>query len=283
METMRDLDEAIACQLGSPLVSSGTVGGGCIHEARSLVLKDGRRVFVKSASGATAKLLAAEREGLERLAPHMRVPMVLAHGNVGGESWLAMEWLDLRPLGGGGWRDLGKNLAALHTITADEHGWDHDNFIGSTPQINRRMSSWLEFYQNCRLLPQLELAGAKGHDLPVSKILAAAAERLAGHEPRPSLLHGDLWTGNTASLRDETAVVFDPAPYFGDPETDLAMLELFGDGLTAEFLGGYGCVAKDRKRRRPLYDLYHALNHLNLFGSGYTGMVRQCLGGIGAL
>jgi len=281
MEAMRDLDEAIAVAMGSALESAVTVGGGCIHEARCLALKDGRRVFVKSASGAKAELLDAERQGLEQLAPHIRVPAVLAHGHVGVKTWLAMEWLDLRPLGPSSWRDLGKNLAVLHAITADEHGWDHDNFIGGTPQINRRMSSWPDFYQNCRLLPQLELAGANGHDLPVSEILAAAAERLAGHEPRASLLHGDLWTGNTASLPDETAVFFDPAPYFGDPETDLAMLELFGGELTGDFLDGYGIVAKDRERRRPLYDLYHALNHLNLFGSGYAGMVNRCLAEIG--
>jgi fructosamine-3-kinase len=90
-----------------------------------------------------------------------------------------------------------------------------------------------------------------------------------------------LWTGNTAALPDGTAVVFDPAAYFGDPETDLAMLELFGGALDREFLSGYGPLDPQRPARRPLYDLYHALNHLNLFGAGYRGMVRNCLAGIG--
>lgn len=272
---MREFDEIIAETMGSTVLGSYPVGGGCIHEARCLELADGRKLFVKS--GAKAHLLNAERRGLELLAPHIRVPALLAWG----EGWLALEWMEFRPLGRDGFLDLGKQLAALHSVTADAHGLDHDNFIGSTPQINRRSASWSEFYQNCRLLPQLELAARNRHVLPVSKILSAVAKLLADHEPRPALLHGDLWSGNTAALPDGKAVVFDPAPYFGDPETDLAMLELFGGNLTNEFLEGYGQVSKERERRRPLYDLYHALNHLNLFGSGYAGMVRHCLSGIG--
>jgi protein-ribulosamine 3-kinase len=278
---MRELDENIAIQLGSALISSHGVGGGCIHDARCLVLSDGRRVFVKSGLGSRAELLSAERKGLELLSPHIRVPAVWGHGCSGDSTWLALEWLELHPLDGGAWRHLGRSLALLHSVTEEEHGLDHDNFIGATPQLNRGSSSWHVFYQNCRLLPQLELAARNRHVLPVSKILSAAATLLADHEPRPALLHGDLWSGNTASLADGNAVVFDPAPYFGDPETDLAMLELFGGNLANEFLEGYGPLAEGRERRRPLYDLYHALNHLNLFGSGYSGMVRRCLAGIG--
>lgn len=281
VSAMRAPDENIAIHLGSTLVSSQTVGGGCIHDARCLVLSDGRRVFVKSAAGSNADLLSAERKGLELLSPHIRVPAVLGHGCFDGADWLALEWLDLHPVNGSVWRQLGRALARLHSVSAAEHGLDHDNFIGATPQFNRRSSSWCEFYQNCRLLPQLELARSRGHLYPIQEILSAAAGVLADHDPRPVLLHGDLWSGNTASLPDGNAVVFDPAPYFGDPETDLAMLELFGGALTKEFEDGYGPLPEGRGRRRPLYDLYHALNHLNLFGSGYAGTVRHCLGGIG--
>lgn len=272
---MLGLDEIIAETMGSTALGSYPVGGGCIHEARCLELADGRKLFVKSG----ADMLNAERRGLDLLAPHIRVPALLAWG----EGWLALEWMELRPLGSGGLFKLGRRLAALHSVTADEHGLDHDNFIGATPQINRRSASWIEFYQNCRLLPRLELAARSRHVLPVSKILSAAAKLLADHEPQPALLHGDLWSGNTAALPDGDAVVFDPAPYFGDPETDLAMLELFGGSLTSEFLDGYGRVSKERECRRPLYDLYHALNHLNLFGSGYAGMVRRCLSDLGVV
>lgn len=281
ISAMRELDENIAIHLGSTLVSSHAVGGGCIHDARCLEFSDGRSVFVKSSSGSRADLLSAERNDLELLAPHIRVPAVWGHGRFADSTWLALEWLELHGMNGGAWRHLGRALARLHSVTAKDHGLDHGNFIGATPQLNRRSSSWRVFYQNCRLLPQLELARSHGHVYPIQQILSAAGAVLADHEPRPALLHGDLWSGNTASLQDGNAAVFDPSPYFGDPETDLAMLELFGGDLTNEFLDGYGPLPEGRGRRRPLYDLYHALNHLNLFGSGYTGMVRRCLAGIG--
>jgi fructosamine-3-kinase len=186
-----------------------------------------------------------------------------------------MEWLELGPLTNR--KDLGGQLAALHAVKSPCYGLDHDNFIGATPQMNRPAGSWCEFYLERRLRPQIELANSRGHDLPENAILDLAGKFLADHKPAPALLHGDLWSGNTASLPDSTSVIFDPAPYFGDPETDLAMLELFGGGLSDEFFEGYGPIAPDRGRRRPLYDLYHAINHLNLFGAGYASMVRRCM------
>lgn len=125
--------------------------------------------------------------------------------------------------------------------------------------------------------PQLALARSRGHSVPETAAPHLAESRLAGHQPPPSLLHGDLWSGNAAAIDRGRTVVFDPAPYHGDPETDLAMLELFGGSLPAAFFSGYGVPYPDRARRRPVYHLYHALNHLNLFGAGYAGMVRSCL------
>lgn len=273
---MNDPDASIAAALGSRVVSSQPVGGGCIHEARRVTLADGGLVFLKSARGNKAALLAAEARGLGLLEPHIRVPRVLGEGSLGnGSAWLALEWLELGPLRDDA--DLGQRLAALHAVSATRHGLDHDNFIGATPQDNRPLASWAEFYQERRLRPQIRLAARRGHALPEAMILGLAEKLLAAHEPAPSLLHGDLWSGNTASLPDASSVVFDPAPYFGDPETDLAMLELFGGGLSDAFLTAYGTVSPDRMRRRPLYDLYHAINHLNLFGAGYVRMIRDCL------
>ncbi|MCX6875865.1 MAG: fructosamine kinase family protein [Verrucomicrobia bacterium] len=275
---MNPLDGAIAAALGSPPLASQPVGGGCIHHARQLDLADGRRVFVKSACGGQAALLVAEARGLALLAPHLRVPQVCGTGTTAdGTRWLALEWLDLHPLTTAAWADLGRQLAALHAVTAARPGLDHDNFIGATPQSNQAAATWLEFYLHRRLRPQIRLALAQGHALPEAEMLALAERRLAAHEPAAALLHGDLWSGNAAALPAATAVVFDPAPYHGDPETDLAMLELFGGPLPEAFFRGYGLTAPDRTRRRPLYDLYHALNHLNLFGSGYASMVRRCL------
>jgi fructosamine-3-kinase len=278
---MNTLDGSIAATLGTIPDASRPLGGGCIHDARRLDLADGRRVFVKSARGDKSALLVAEARGLALLVPHIRVPRILAEGCAGdGTRWLALEWLDLRPLDAPAWTDLGRQLATLHAVTAPCHGLDHDNFIGTTPQPNLTTICWCEFYLERRLRPQIQLARSHGHDLPEAGILDSAGEILTDHEPLPALLHGDLWSGNTAALPGDTAVVFDPAPYYGDPETDLAMLELFGGPLPAAFLRGYGPLVPNRTRRRPLYDLYHALNHLNLFGSGYASMVRRCLDGV---
>jgi fructosamine-3-kinase len=280
---MNAIDSLVAESLGSAPVGSQLVGGGCIHDARRLELADGRRVFVKSAGSRMARLLAAETRGLRLLAPHIRVPEVVSEGETSdGYHWLALEWLDLLPLDSAAWEDLGRQLAALHSVTADRHGLDHGNFIGATPQNNEPKDSWCGFYVESRLRPQLHLTRKHGHDLPESEIIHHTERILTDHHPAPALLHGDLWSGNTAGLADSGSVVFDPAPYHGDPETDLAMLELFGGSLPAAFTRGYGPLPPERQRRRPLYDLYHALNHLNLFGPGYLPMVRRCLSGLDA-
>ncbi len=272
------IDHAIATGLGSSPIGSSPVGGGCIHDARRLTLGDGREVFAKSARGQVAACLATEARGLELLAPHLRVPQVLGQGvSADGTRWLALEWLELRPLGAAAWADLGRQLATLHAVTARRYGLDHDNFIGATPQVNAPGDSWAEFFIERRLRPQLALARGHGHRLPEGEIFGLAESALANHQPPAALLHGDLWSGNAAALPDGTALVFDPAPYHGDPECDLAMLELFGGPLPGVFLQGYGSPSAERERRRPVYDLYHALNHLNLFGSGYDAMVRRCL------
>ncbi|MCW1926507.1 fructosamine kinase family protein [Luteolibacter arcticus] len=272
------VDDSIAAALGSTVRGSCAVGGGCIHQARRLDLADGRCVFVKSGGGEDAAMLEAEARGLDLLAPQIRVPQLLGQGVMAGVRWLAMEWLDLRPLDSRSWENLGRALAALHRVTRPMFGLDHDNFIGATPQENGPLSSWCEFFIERRLKPQLRLASA--HPLPAREILEAAEQLLADHHPPASLLHGDLWSGNAAALPDGNAIVFDPAPYFGDAETDLAMLQLFGGVLPAAFYSGYGLPdPAPNPRRRRLYDLYHALNHLNLFGNSYLPLVRRCLEG----
>lgn len=270
------VNESIAAVLGSVVCGARAVGGGCIHQARRLDLADGRTVFVKAGDGEAAATLEAEARGLELLSPYVRVPQLLAQGMSNGAPWLAMEWLDLCPLDSRSWGNFGRALAGLHAVTQSVFGLDHDNFIGATVQENGRLSSWCEFFIERRLRPQLRLARA--YQLPEREILEAAERLLKDHRPLVSLLHGDLWSGNAAALADGTGVVFDPAPYYGDAETDLAMLQLFGGALPESFYEGYGLPdsAADPRRRR-LYDLYHALNHLNLFGAGYASMVRRCL------
>jgi len=253
--------------------SAEPVGGGCIHECHKLEIS-GRAFFLKANDLSQADNFAAEADGLAALLNcGMRAPAPISHGTAGGKAYLLLEFLDL-----GGPRDfavLGRMLAEAHRRPGPRFGWHRDNYIGATPQSNGWCEGWAVFWRERRLKPQSELGQRNGFDLPVQDVL----DLLAGHQPQPSLLHGDLWSGN-AGFTKEGPVVFDPAVYYGDREADLAMTELFG-GFPREFYeayeqtypldAGYG-------QRKHLYNLYHLLNHLNLFGAGYLSQVKETLG-----
>jgi fructosamine-3-kinase len=194
-----------------------------------------------------------------------------------------LEHLELRPADDKGMRALGRNLARLHRVTARRHGWDRDNTIGSTPQINTPADDWIAFWRERRLSFQLKLAASKGH----AARLSASGERLIeklpaffeGYTPVPSLLHGDLWSGNAAMDADGKPVIFDPAVYYGDREADLAMTELFG-GFPHSFYAAYRTeypLDAGYETRKQLYNLYHVLNHLNLFGGGYGAQAERMI------
>lgn len=221
-----------------------------------------------------ADAFAAEADGLQAMAAAgVRVPEPLAHGVAAGEAYLLLEYLDLKS--GGDWTALGRALARAHRQTAPHFGWRRDNYIGSTPQRNGWRGDWRTFFAECRLAPQLELARAKGFTIELGKALDA----LAGYRPEPSLLHGDLWSGNAGFTPDGAPVLFDPAVYYGDREADLAMTELFG-GFPAQFYEAYETaypLAPGYAVRKHLYNLYHLLNHVNLFGAGYLEQVEATL------
>lgn len=246
--------------------------GGCIHECYRVRIRGATR-FLKSNSIEHADAFAAEADGLEALkAGGMRVPAPLAHGVAGGRAYLLLEFLDLRD--GGDFPALGRMLATSHRKAGPAFGWQRDNYIGATPQANGWSDSWLEFWRERRLRPQLELARKNGFDIETPPLRA-----LDGHEPKPSLLHGDLWSGNVGFTADGP-VVFDPAVYYGDREADLAMTELFGR-FPREFYQAYEEVFpldEGYAKRKALYNLYHLLNHLNLFGGGYLAQVKATLG-----
>ena len=234
-----------------------------------------RCLFVKTNAAARLPMLEAEADGLAELgrAGAIRVPAPVACGRAGDVAFLALEWLEL----GRGGRDaaFGRALAALHRVRAPAFGWHRDNTIGTTPQDNTRSDDWIAFFRDRRIAPQLALAARNGHDGRLrhdgEALLAAIPALLAGHAPPPSLLHGDLWSGNAARLASGEPAMFDPAVYFGDRETDLAMTELFG-GFGADFYAAYRAewpLADGYAYRRTLYNLYHVLNHFNLFGGGY--------------
>jgi len=206
----------------------------------------------------------------------VRVPRVLGSVQSGGESLLALEWIDFDLPGRDTEARLGEQLARQHRRFSDRFGWRRDNTIGSTPQRNAWNTDWVDFLRRERLGFQLELARQNGFGGELaaagSRLLANLGQFFDSYWPEPSLLHGDLWGGNWASAAGEP-VIFDPAVYYGDRETDLAMTRLFG-GFGPAFYAAYEAawpLAPGSERRQRLYQLYHVLNHLNLFGRGYLG------------
>lgn len=261
-----------------------SVGGGDISAAWRLETREGP-VFLKTGPADTEPMFAAEAAGLEALkaAKAVRVSEILALGVATSDSFLALEWLNLDSASADTDRRLGRQLAELHKASADAHGWHRDNTIGLTPQINTWNESWVDFYRQHRLRFQLELAARKGFTGELPGLGRCLLERLpalfAGHEPPPSLLHGDLWSGNKASV-DGEPVIFDPAVYYGDRETDLAMTRLFG-GFSRDFYAAYEeawPLPPGHRARLGIYQLYHVLNHLNLFGGVYLGRAEALIG-----
>jgi fructosamine-3-kinase len=254
---------------------------------------DSARYFVKSASGRYGSTLEAEADGLVALGSTkaIRVPTVVARLASSDTSILVLEWLDI-----GAARDdaaFGRALAALHRSTplrgpgGERYGWTRDNWIGGTPQHNQWTDDWCVFFREQRLAPQLALAGRQGAGGRIARdgdhLLVKLPTLLRNHGPEPSLLHGDLWAGNAAALAGGEPVVFDPAVYAGDREADIAMTELFG-GFGPDFYAAYNDawpLERDYEIRREVYNLYHVLNHLNLFGGGYRqqaeGIVARLL------
>ena len=267
--------------------SVSPVGGGSIH--RAWHIDDGsRHYFVKTNALAAAPMFAAEAQGLQALAAAAAVPAptVVTLGEAGDQCFLVLDYLDLAALDREGGARLGAALARLHRVSGDTFGWPDDNFIGATPQHNAAHASWPHFFGERRLRPQLQLARQNGMDKALAAKGDAVIERVGGlfidYRPAPSLLHGDLWSGNAAQSRDGAPVIFDPACYYGDRETDLAMTELFG-GFPASFYAAYRAawpLDSGYEMRKPLYNLYHVLNHFNLFGSAYLGQVQRMIEGL---
>jgi fructosamine-3-kinase len=246
---------------------------------------DGGR-FAKSGAAADYARFAAEVDGLAalRATQAVRVPAVIDCGSDGRSAWLVLERLDLRPLDRAGGAALGHALAQLHRTCGPHFGWRMDNFIGAGVQENTPTDSWPLFFARHRLLPQLARARVNGMERALVERGERIAEQLAaffvdGH-PQASLLHGDLWSGNAAALADGTPTIFDPAVYYGDREADVAMAELFG-GFPESFYVAYReawPLSAGFETRKTLYNLYHVLNHFNLFGAGYLNEVRRMTG-----
>lgn len=260
-----------------------SVGGGCINTA--VRLSDHRRsFFVKLNSVERLEMFAAEAEGLGEMAQShcIRVPEPVCHGTVDGQAYLVMEHIALGRPGGDGPEQAGRQLAAMHRNGRERFGWHRDNTIGSTYQPNASSADWIEFWRGQRLGFQLRLALRNGHGGRLQSQGEKLLERfpaLIDHDPQPALLHGDLWGGNLGYDSDGHPVIYDPAVYYGDREAELAMTELFG-GFPGHFYAAYEeawPLDPGYRVRKTLYNLYHILNHLNMFGGGYLGQAQHMI------
>ncbi len=278
MHSWNPISTQISAATNTPfqVKESRSIGGGCINQAYRI--SDGaRHFFVKLNSAGNLEMFAAESAGLEEIQQSgaMRVPQPICCGHNNEMAWLVLEYLSLGHRARGKASDLGEQLAAMHRITSPQYGWYRDNTIGQTPQINLQSSNWIAFWRTQRLGYQLNLAQRNGF---IGKLQTLGEQLLNDLDkfftdapPSPSLLHGDLWSGNYDYDDSGSPILFDPAVYYGDRETDIAMTELFG-GFPADFYSAYRYnypLDSGYNSRKHVYNLYHILNHVNLFGGNY--------------
>lgn len=265
--------------------SQRALGGGCINDAFR-VEGSGKAFFMKANTLKFHDAFATEAAALEEIAATrtIRVPQVIALLKGSSQSYLILEYIETRTSRSGDWQKLGNDLAALHAKAMPYFGWNRDNLIGATPQPNPRSEDWSEFFCTQRIEHQLKLCKKRGYALPqADALLEAVPSFFANYQPFPSLLHGDLWSGNVAFDSNGAPFVFDPGSYYGDREADLAFTEFFG-GFSDTFYESYhDALPLDPgyAQRKILYNLYHCLNHLYLFGASYASqaehMTRQIL------
>lgn len=260
-----------------------SVGGGCINQGYTIT-DNNRTYFVKLNQASQVDMFAAESLGLEEMwsTKTIRVPQPICYGTADNSAYIVQEYLELgRSSGNNAWEEMGRKLAEMHKTTSDRgFGWERNNTIGSTPQINTWKSDWVEFFAEHRIGYQLKLAKRRGGQFSQGEsLIKAIPELLANHHPQPSLVHGDLWSGNASVTAEGEPVIFDPATYYGDREVDLAMTELFGR-FPASFYHGYNAVwplDSGYELRKNLYNLYHIINHFNLFGGSYESQANRMI------
>ncbi|MFQ5538420.1 MAG: fructosamine kinase family protein [Gemmatimonadota bacterium] len=285
--------------LGAAIEGVTPISGGCINHGARLDTDSGRRFFLKWNADAPLNLFAAEADGLQALsqAAMLRVPTPLARGGGSGTpAWLLLEYIAPGSPAPDFGTALGRGVALLHRaggevfaakLEGGSYGWAHPNWIGSLPQINVPAASWVDFWSRRRIVPQLERSRDSGYfhgddDRLMDRVVELIPTALADVDTvPPTLLHGDLWSGNVYADTEGKPVVIDPAVYLGHGEVDLAMTELFG-GFSDDFYEAYAEVGEItpayRAYRRDLYQLYYLLVHVNLFGTTYRGQTLAAAG-----
>lgn len=260
------------------------IAGGCINE--TYCIEDGgQRYFVKLNTVDSLHMFEAEAAGLGEICKTktLRVPEPICWSRNDQQAWLVLEYIEMNRSHQKNDAELGSGLAAMHRVYARQFGWVRHNTIGMTPQINNASTDWVRFWRYDRLGYQLDLAKSNGYLGTLQNLGEQLMEHLSrffgDNQPAPSLLHGDLWGGNYGFDDTGQPVLFDPAVYYGDREVDLAMTELFG-GFSSKFYSAYQHdypLESGYNTRRILYNLYHVLNHLNLFGGSYLSQAERMM------
>lgn len=257
------------------------ISGGDTHSSFK-ISNDKKRFFVKINSPDTLPQFEAEIDGLSYLnkTELFFVPHPICSGIIENKSYLVLEYISMQEGTKDDWFTFGQQLARMHQQwTSDTYGWHINNFIGLTPQLNTPCQSWAEFFVEYRIRYLMKMLQKQGYSIAdINDTCKCISSLLHGHTPQSSLVHGDLWSGNVA-FHKAHPVLFDPAIYYGDRETDIAMTELFG-GFNASFYKGYNAtypLDEEYKLRKPIYQFYHILNHALLFGGHYLENAKSII------
>lgn len=267
--------DPIEVAINAKVKRTDAVAGGSIGRCYKLTTQHNKYYFLKIYSGSrAAPMIGAEVQGLTEInkSQALRVPQIISHG----QNYLLLEYIQTAEIKPCFWQKLAHGLVKLHSYKAEEFGFEQNNFIGTSPQMNSYEKTWVEFFWNNRIEYQWQLARANSlstHklDQKIESLKSVLPELFQGIDVVPSLLHGDLWSGNYLCDQQQQPVLIDPAVYYGHFESDLAMTKLFG-GFANDFYARYfeqRPQAQNYAKREALYQLYHILNHLNLFGSSY--------------
>jgi protein-ribulosamine 3-kinase len=265
-------------KLGNKIKSFTSLSGGCISDAYKITTNDKSDFFLKYNPSTSNDMFIKEANGLKELAKShtIRVPEVLGFD----DDYILLEYISTGSKKKNFFEEFGRSFAEMHKFTSESFGFFEDNYIGSNPQKNipaeKEKSNWVEFYFNKRILFQFKLSEKLGNSteelrIGISKLENKIQEIIGNSNEKPALLHGDLWSGNYMVDENGSAVLIDPAVYYGNREADLGMTKLFG-GFGSEFYKTYNEIfplEDGYEYRENIYKLYHILNHLNLFGGGY--------------
>jgi protein-ribulosamine 3-kinase len=265
------------------IVSRRSLAGGCINDTAALSLSNGDTIFLKQNTLSHPQMFEAEAVGLSALACEggPRVPAPIAAFSDNTQQYLLLEFLESGRRQSDYWEQFGRQLAHLHqTVRHPQFGFEIDNYIGATPQYNEMRNSWVEFFREMRLEPQIRMAASylsARLRKQLNRIMDSLETLIVEPSGEASILHGDLWSGNAMTGPSGEPVIIDPATYFGHREAEIAMTQLFGrfGGHFYAAYNEYWPMQAGWQERLDMYNLYHMLNHVNLFGTGYLGSVES--------